>query len=138
MNVVWIVIDCLRRDRLGIAGSRRLTTPHLDRLVPQGVWFDQCISPHIPTHPAHTTFFTGRDVFAHQIVAQGGRRSSIRRSACCRTCCADQASLPQPLTTSAAGSSPRSTATMNTPAGTTMAASHGETASRSPGEHSVC
>jgi arylsulfatase A-like enzyme len=74
MNVVWIVIDCLRRDRLGAYGSSRLTTPHLDRLAAQSVRFDQCISPHIPTHPAHTTFFSGRDVFSHQIVAQGGNK----------------------------------------------------------------
>jgi arylsulfatase A-like enzyme len=74
MNVVWIVIDCLRRDRLGVYGAPRLTTPHLDRLTAQSVRFDQCISPHIPTHPAHTTFFSGRDVFSHQIVAQGGNK----------------------------------------------------------------
>ena len=72
MNIVWIVIDCLRWDRLGAAGYPRLTTPHLDRLAAQGARFDQCISPHIPTQPAHTTFFSGRDVFSHQIVAQGG------------------------------------------------------------------
>ncbi len=74
MNVVWIIVDCLRRDRLGAAGYSRLTTPHLDRLATRAVRFDQCISPHIPTQPAHTTFFSGRDVFAHQIVAQGGRQ----------------------------------------------------------------
>jgi arylsulfatase A-like enzyme len=74
MNVVWIVIDCLRRDRLSACGGRRLTTPHLDRLVEQSVLFDQCISPHIPTQPAHTTFFSGKDVFSHQIVAQGGKK----------------------------------------------------------------
>ena len=74
MNVVWIVVDCLRRDRLGAYGCPRVTTPHLDRLATQGVRFDQCISPHIPTQPAHTTFFTGKDVFAHQIVAQGGKQ----------------------------------------------------------------
>jgi arylsulfatase A-like enzyme len=73
MNVVWIVIDCLRWDRLG-GSYPRLTTPHLSRLAPQGVRFDQCISPHIPTQPAHTTFFSGRDVFSHQIIAQGGRK----------------------------------------------------------------
>jgi arylsulfatase A-like enzyme len=74
MNVVWIVIDCLRRDRLGRDSYHRLTTPHLNRLAEQSLRFDQCISPHIPTHPAHTTFFSGQDVFRHQIVAQGGRQ----------------------------------------------------------------
>lgn len=74
MNVVWIVIDCLRRDRLGAYGSAHLAAPHLDRLTAQSVRFDQCISAHIPTHPAHTTFFSGKDVFSHQIVAQGGNK----------------------------------------------------------------
>lgn len=71
MNVVWMVLDSLRADRLGCYGSKRNTTPHLDRLAKECIRFDQVISPHIPTHPAHTTFFSGRDVFSHQIVAQG-------------------------------------------------------------------
>lgn len=74
MNVVWIVIDCLRRDHLGCCGYARNTSPHLDRLARESVRFDRLVSPHIPTQPAHTTLFTGRDVFAHQIVAQGGRQ----------------------------------------------------------------
>jgi arylsulfatase A-like enzyme len=73
MNVVWIVIDCLRRDHLGCYGYERNTSPNIDRLARESVRFDQLISPHIPTQPAHTTLFSGRDVFDHQIVAQGGR-----------------------------------------------------------------
>ena len=72
MNVVWIVIDCLRSDHMGCYGYGRPTTPNLDRVAREAVRFEQCISPHIPTQPAHTTMFSGRDVFAHQIVAQGG------------------------------------------------------------------
>lgn len=72
MNVLWIVIDCLRWDHLGCYGYRRNTSPHIDRFAGEAVRFDQVISPHIPTQPAHTTLFTGKDVFAHQIVAQGG------------------------------------------------------------------
>jgi len=74
MNVLWIVIDSLRRDRLGCYGYPRNTSPHIDRLARECVRFDQLISPHIPTQPAHTTLFSGRDVFDHQIVAQGGHR----------------------------------------------------------------
>jgi arylsulfatase A-like enzyme len=74
MNIVWFVIDCLRADRLGCYGYHRNTSPHLDRLAAESVRFQQCISPHIPTQPAHTTMFSGKDVLAHQIVAQGGRQ----------------------------------------------------------------
>ncbi|MGV3721787.1 MAG: sulfatase [Actinomycetota bacterium] len=74
MNVLWIVIDCLRRDHLGCYGYRRNTSPNIDRLARESARFDHVISPHIPTQPAHTTLFTGRDVFEHQIVAQGGKQ----------------------------------------------------------------
>lgn len=74
MNVLWIVIDCLRRDHLGCYGYARNTSPNIDRLARDSVRFDQMISPHIPTQPAHTTLFSGRDVFDHQIVAQGGHQ----------------------------------------------------------------
>ncbi|HEU4753823.1 MAG TPA: sulfatase, partial [Armatimonadota bacterium] len=57
---------------LGCYGYQRRTSPNIDRLAREAVRFDGMISPHIPTQPAHTTLFTGRDVFAHQIVAQGG------------------------------------------------------------------
>jgi arylsulfatase A-like enzyme len=74
VNVVWIVIDCLRADRLGCYGYPRPTTPNLDQLAREATRFTQCISPHIPTHPAHTSFFASKDVFSHQIVAQAGKR----------------------------------------------------------------
>lgn len=74
MNVLWIVVDCLRADHLGCYGYARVTSPHIDNLARECARFEQCLSPHIPTHPAHTTFFSGKDVFAHQIVAQGGRQ----------------------------------------------------------------
>src|SRR5438132_14252563 len=64
----------MRWDRMGFNGYLRPTTPSIDRLAESCVCFDQMISPHIPTHPAHTTLFSGQDVFDHQIVAQGGRK----------------------------------------------------------------
>jgi arylsulfatase A-like enzyme len=72
--MVWIVVDCLRADHLGCYGYQRPTSPHIDHFAAGSVRFQQCISPHIPTQPAHTTFFSGRDVFDHQIVAQGGTK----------------------------------------------------------------
>ena len=73
MNLLLIAIDTLRADHLGCYGWGRNTSPHLDELAAHGVVFENHISPHIPTHPGYTTLFSGKDVFAHQIVTQGGR-----------------------------------------------------------------
>ena len=73
MNLLLIAIDTLRADHLGCYGYGRTTSPHLDALAERGVLFEQHISPHIPTHPGYTTLFTGKDVFTHQIVTQGGK-----------------------------------------------------------------
>ena len=68
-----ISLDTLRADHLSCYGYARLTSPHIDRLAAQGSVFRTCIAPHIPTHPGHTTVFTGTDVFDHQIVSHGGQ-----------------------------------------------------------------
>ena len=65
-------LDTLRADHLSCYGYPRLTSPHLDRLAGEGTIFKNCIAPHIPTHPGHTTVLTGVDAFTHQIVAHGG------------------------------------------------------------------
>jgi len=74
VNVLFIAIDTLRADRLSCYGHFNHTSPHLDRLAESGVVFDNFFAPHIPTHPGYTTIFTGRDVWAHQIVSQGAAR----------------------------------------------------------------
>jgi arylsulfatase A-like enzyme len=72
LNVLMISLDTLRADHLSCYGYHRLTSPHIDRLAAGGAVFRTCLAPHIPTHPGHTTVFTGCDVFEHQIVAHGG------------------------------------------------------------------
>lgn len=73
MNVLLISLDTLRADHLSCYGYPRLTSPHIDRLAAGGSLFRTCVAPHIPTHPGHTTAFTGQDVFAHQVVSHGGQ-----------------------------------------------------------------
>ena len=68
MNILLISIDTLRADHLSCYGYPRLTSPRLDRIAGQGVLFADAYSPHIPTHPAYTTLFTGKDAWSHQIV----------------------------------------------------------------------
>lgn len=72
-NIILFSLDTLRASSMSCYGNTNLTTPHLDALTSDATLFESCISPHIPTHPAHTTMFTGKDVLTHQIITQGGR-----------------------------------------------------------------
>ena len=73
MNVLLVSLDTTRADHLGCYGWPRCTSPHLDDVAAEGVLFEQCFSPWIPTHPAHTSLFTGQDPMLHQVIAQGGK-----------------------------------------------------------------
>lgn len=58
-NVVLVILDTLRADRLGCYGYDRKTSPRLDAFAADAVVFEQCISPGIWTLPSHTSMFTG-------------------------------------------------------------------------------
>lgn len=59
-NVLLVVLDTVRRDRLSMYGYERTTTPELDGLGARGVRFDSAWSPAPWTLPAHASMFTGR------------------------------------------------------------------------------
>ena len=73
MNIVFIVVDTLRASRLGCYGYPKATSPTIDRLAAEGVRFENCFAPGIPTTPAHTTMFTGMHPINHNIVCHGGK-----------------------------------------------------------------
>lgn len=68
-NVLLFAIDSLRADHMSCYGYHRLTTPYADELAAQSVLFENCYSAYIPTTPAYTTIFTGKDVMHHEMVA---------------------------------------------------------------------
>ncbi len=78
-NVVFIVIDTLRATRLGCYGYPLSTSPAIDQLASEGVLFERCFAPGIPTTPAHTTMFTGLHPITHNIVCHGGLADLSRR-----------------------------------------------------------
>ena len=58
-NLLLITLDTTRADRLGVYGSARARTRHLDRLAAEGVRFETALSPAPITLPAHASMFTG-------------------------------------------------------------------------------
>jgi arylsulfatase A-like enzyme len=58
-NVVLVVVDTLRRDRLSGLGHDRPTSPGLDALMTEGVLFDNLVSTSSQTVPAVASLLTG-------------------------------------------------------------------------------
>jgi arylsulfatase A-like enzyme len=68
-NVVVVVIDTLRADRLATYGYERQTAPFLDGLARRGVVFDG-LSPSSWTKPATASLLTGLHPLRHQAIAR--------------------------------------------------------------------
>ena len=64
-DVVIIVIDTTRADRLGMYGHDRPTSPHLDRLAEESVVFERAWSTASWTLPSHASLLTGQYPTAH-------------------------------------------------------------------------
>lgn len=58
-NLVLLVLDTLRRDRLSSYGYERQTTPHLDALAGRGTLFEQAVSTSSWTWPSTASILTG-------------------------------------------------------------------------------
>lgn len=66
-NVLLIVVDTLRADRLGCYGAERDTTPHIDALAGRGVRFARTFTVSPWTMPSIATLFTGLFPSAHGV-----------------------------------------------------------------------
>lgn len=64
-NVVVIVLDTVRRDRVSAYGYDRETTPRFDAFADEAVLFEDAISQSSWSIPAHASLFTGLYPSAH-------------------------------------------------------------------------
>ncbi|MCA9908931.1 MAG: sulfatase-like hydrolase/transferase, partial [Anaerolineae bacterium] len=67
-NILFIVLDTLRRDRLGIYGHNRPTSPRLDDFAAEATRFERAVAPAQWTVPSHASMFTGVYPGEHQVV----------------------------------------------------------------------
>ncbi len=66
-DIIFIVLDTQRADRLGCYGYERPVSPNLDAFADECVLFDQAIAPAQWTIPSHASMFTGLYPTAHQV-----------------------------------------------------------------------
>ena len=69
LNVLFFGIDSLRRDHMSLYGYKRNTTPNIAKYLSDGVIFENCFAPAIPTTPGYSSMMTGLDIFSTQTVA---------------------------------------------------------------------
>ncbi len=58
-NIIFIITDQQRFDTIRAAGYEYMETPHLDRLMEEGVSFEQCFITAPSCAPARASLFTG-------------------------------------------------------------------------------
>jgi uncharacterized sulfatase len=66
-DIIFIVLDTQRADRLGCYGHDRPTSPNLDRFAERSVLFEQPVSPAQWTIPSHASLFTGQYPTTHGV-----------------------------------------------------------------------
>lgn len=66
-NVLLIILDTLRRDRLSAYGHRRETSPAFDDFASRASLFTRAVAPSHWTIPAHASLFTGVYPSTHQV-----------------------------------------------------------------------
>ena len=67
-NVVLVVLDTHRFDRIGGYGYDRPTTPNLDALAGESLFFKRAVAPGQWTIPSHASLFSGEAPTVHGTV----------------------------------------------------------------------
>jgi choline-sulfatase len=78
-DVLFVILDSMRRDRVSTYGHRRKTTPTLDALADSASTFENAFTPAPWTLPSHCSMFTGLFPSEHGIT-NGFTDRSLRLS----------------------------------------------------------
>ncbi|MGH0030432.1 MAG: sulfatase-like hydrolase/transferase [Myxococcota bacterium] len=76
-DVLLVVLDTVRADRLSTYGHTRPTAPRLDALAGLGVVFDDVTAAAPWTWPSHASIFTGEPPHVHGAHLAGGADASV-------------------------------------------------------------
>ncbi|MEA3327171.1 MAG: sulfatase-like hydrolase/transferase [Chloroflexota bacterium] len=67
-NVIMVVLDTHRFDRIGAYGYQRPTTPNLDSIASESLFFERAVAPGQWTIPSHASIFSGEGPAVHMTV----------------------------------------------------------------------
>jgi arylsulfatase A-like enzyme len=78
-NIVFILIDDLRWDELGIAGHPYLKTPNIDRIGKEGAWFRNAFMTTPLCSPSRAGFLTGQYPHTNGIIDNVDRSAASHK-----------------------------------------------------------
>ena len=64
-NVIMVVLDTHRFDRIGAYGYQRPTTPNIDSIASESLFFERAVAPGQWTIPSHASLFSGESPATH-------------------------------------------------------------------------
>ncbi len=67
-NIIFVLIDDLRHDAMGFAGHPVIETPHIDRMVGNGIHFKNAFVTTSLCSPSRASILTGLYAHKHQIL----------------------------------------------------------------------
>ena len=74
-DILLIILDTQRRDRLSIYGHARPTSPGFDEFASRATLFERAVAPSQWTIPAHSSIFTGLYPSIHGVTEANGQLS---------------------------------------------------------------
>jgi N-acetylglucosamine-6-sulfatase len=78
-NIVFVLVDDLRWDEVGVAGHPYVETPNIDRVAREGAWFQRAFTTTPLCSPARATFLTGLYPHSSGIVDNTARNEQSHR-----------------------------------------------------------
>ena len=81
-NIVFVLVDDLRWDELGVAGHPYVETPNIDRIAKEGAWFQRAFTTTPLCSPARATFLTGLYPHKKGISDNSARNEQSHQSHC--------------------------------------------------------
>src|SRR6185295_6464756 len=78
-NIVFILVDDLRWDELGIAGHPFIKTPNIDRIAREGAMFRNAFMTTPLCSPSRASFLTGQYAHTHGITDNVDRSAASHR-----------------------------------------------------------
>lgn len=80
-NVLLIIVDTLRADRLGAYGYPHGSSPNVDAFAAQSVVFERALAAASSTGPSHASIFSSRFTRGHTIGSETGKTRFVDTTA---------------------------------------------------------